>query len=128
MKANEATLNRPGGERVLDASYVISNIDDRIKQLKKEEAWDKSDRNAITLVKNDQMTIVLVCLHKGADIAENTVDGMITLEVIEGRVTVTTGTETLELCEHALITFRPNIGHSVHADKESAVLLTTCGV
>jgi quercetin dioxygenase-like cupin family protein len=127
MKANEATHNRPEGDRILDASYVVANIKERIHQLKDEEAWDKNDRNAITLVKNDQLTIVLVCLHKGAEIPDNTVNGIFTIEVIDGKIDITTGAEKFELGERELITLRPNIGHSVHAVKETALLLTNYG-
>ena len=38
-KRNEATLNRPEGDRVLDAPYVFINIPEFIRQLKSEEAW-----------------------------------------------------------------------------------------
>jgi len=37
-KRNEATLNRPEGDRVLDAPYVFVNIPEFIRQLKSEEA------------------------------------------------------------------------------------------
>lgn len=124
MKANEATRNRPEGSRVLDASYVIADIKERIGQLKDEEAWDKSDRNGITLVKNDRLTIVLTCLHKGAVIENNSVDGMITIQVIEGRLEMTTDADNFELKEKELITLQPNITHSLKAAKETAFLLT----
>lgn len=124
MKANEATRNRPEGDRVLDASYVIANIEERIDQLKGEEAWDKNDRNGITLVKNDRLTIVLTCLHKGVSIENNSVDGMVTIQVIRGKLEMTTGVDNFELNEKELITLQPNITHSLKAVKETTFLLT----
>jgi quercetin dioxygenase-like cupin family protein len=124
MKANEATRNRPEGDRVLDASYVIANIEERIDQLKDEEAWDKNDRNGITLVKNDRLTIVLTCLQKGAAIERNSIDGMITIQVIDGRLEITTDADNFELKEKEIITLQPNITHSLKAVKETAFLLT----
>ena len=73
LKRNEATLNRPEGDRVLDAPYVFMDLDDFVKQLKDEKAWDKNDRNGITIFKTDNLTTVLTCLHKGAEIKDNTV-------------------------------------------------------
>lgn len=124
MKANEATRNRPEGDRVLDASYVIASIEERIDQLKDEEAWDKNDRNGITLVKNDRLTIVLTCLQKGAVIDRNSVDGIITIQVIGGRLEIATDADKFELNEKELITLQPNITHSLTAVKETSILLT----
>ena len=36
-KRNEATLNRPEGDRVLDAPYVFVSLPEFIRQLKSEE-------------------------------------------------------------------------------------------
>ncbi|MBV9988614.1 MAG: hypothetical protein JO301_13120 [Chitinophagaceae bacterium] len=124
MKANDATLNRPEGDRVLDAPYVIANIEERIDQLKDEDAWDKNDRNGITLVKNEKMTIVLTCLHKKAEIRDNQLDGILTIEVLDGRVRVRTDVDSFELEKRSLVTFRANICHSILAEKESVILLT----
>ena len=40
-KRNEATLNRPEGDRVIDAPYVFMDLDQFILQLKNEESWTK---------------------------------------------------------------------------------------
>ena len=125
MKANDATLNRPEGSRVLDAPYVIANIDDRIDQLKDEKAWDKNDRNGITLVKNEHMTIVLTTLHEDAEIRDNQLEGMFTIEVLEGRIKVSTEIDSFDLEKRSLVSFRPNICHSIRADKRSVLLLTS---
>lgn len=124
MKNNEATHNRPSGDRILDAPYIVANIEERIEELKEEEAWDKNDRNAITLVKTEGLTIVLICLKKEAAINDNIVDGIVTVEVIEGKLNITTNVESFELCERGIITLRPNIPHSMYALKESVLLLS----
>ena len=124
MKTNEATQNRPTGDRILDAPYIVANIDERIEELKEEEAWERNDRNAITLVKTEGLTIVLICLRKEAAINDNIIDGIVTVEVIEGSVTVTTNAESFDLSERSIITLRPNIPHSMYARKESVLLLS----
>ena len=43
-KRNEATLNRPEGDRVLDAPYVFINIPEFIRQLKNERNEGKYHR------------------------------------------------------------------------------------
>lgn len=125
MKSNEATHNRPQGDRVLDAPYVLADLDERIDQLKREDAWKKGDRNGITLVKNEKMTIVLTCLRKDAKIRDSQLDGILTIEVLEGRITLTTEADRLEIKERGLITLRANISHSIQAEKKTTLLLTS---
>lgn len=125
MKSNEATHNRPQGDRVLDAPYVMADLDERIDQLKSEDAWKNGDRNGITLVKNEKMTIVLTCLRKDAKIRDSQLDGILTIEVLEGKITLTTDADRLEIKERGLITLRANISHSIVADKKSTLLLTS---
>jgi len=124
MKSNEATRNRPEGDRVLDAPCVISDIDERIDQLKDEKAWDKNDRNGITLVKNDKITVVLTSLHSDAEISNNVVDGILTIQVIEGKIAVTTEVDSFEVKERGLVTLRENVAHSILALKTSVLLIT----
>jgi quercetin dioxygenase-like cupin family protein len=125
MKMNEATLNRPEGDRVIDAPYVLADLAERTSQLKDEKAWEESDRNAITLVKSDKHTIVLVCLREGAAIMDNSVDGILTVQVIKGAVEVTTDTETFSLGKKTLVSFRRHIVHSIKAETKAVLLLTT---
>lgn len=51
IKKNDATPQRPEGNRVLDAPQVEMNLPDLIARLKSETTWVDSDRNAITLFK-----------------------------------------------------------------------------
>jgi len=125
IKRNESTLNRPEGDRVLDAPYVFMDINDFIKQLKDEEAWEKNDRNGITIFKTDNLTTVLTCLHKDASIKDNTVDGLFQVQILDGKVRITTDDGDTEMKEGEMITFHPNVRHSIEALKKSTLLLPT---
>jgi quercetin dioxygenase-like cupin family protein len=125
IKRNEATLNRPEGDRVLDAPYVFMNLDKFIKQIKDEEAWEKSDRNSITIFKTDEVTTVLTCLHKGAAIKDNTIDGLFQVLVLDGKVRITTQDGDAEIRENEMVTFHPNVYHNIEAVKKSTLLLQT---
>ncbi len=85
-KYNESTINRPEGDRPVDAPVVLVNIPDLIRQLKKEKAWDKNDRNAITVFKNDKMRLVLVALHKKAEMTTAHPENIFSLQMIDGKV------------------------------------------
>src|SRR5687768_15548241 len=99
LKRNEATFNTPEGDRVLDASYVFVDLPDFLRQLKDEKAWDKNDRNGITVYKTDRLTIVLTVMHAGASIPDNKVDGLFTLQGIEGSIRISTVDGDVELLQ-----------------------------
>src|SRR5215467_12850390 len=108
IKRNDATLNRPAGDRVLDAPFVYIDTEEFITQVKSEEAWEKNDRNAITVFKTDNLTTVLSCLHKDAVIKDNTVDGIFQVQVLDGKIRVTTDAGDTEMKEGEMMVFHPN--------------------
>jgi quercetin dioxygenase-like cupin family protein len=125
MKRNDATLNRPGGDRVIDAPYVFMDLDQFIKQIKSEETWDKNDRNGITIFKTENLTTVLTCLHKDAVIKDNSVEGLFQVQVLSGRLRVTTNDGDIDMEEGEMIVFHPGVRHTIEALKKSSVLLQT---
>jgi quercetin dioxygenase-like cupin family protein len=123
-KRNEATRNRPEGDRVLDALYVMVDIPDFLRQLKEEKAWEKNDRNGITVFKTTFMTMVLTVMHDKAVIKDNKVDGLLTIQVIEGSLRITTLDGDFELKEKQLVSIHANETHTIESLGESAFLLT----
>ena len=99
LKRNESTFNRPEGDRVLDAPYVFFDIEEYAKQLKEEKAWHKNDRNAITVFKTDPVTMVVVGLKAGAVQKDNLVEGILSIQVIEGKIRIETPDGDIELKE-----------------------------
>jgi len=125
LKRNDATLNRPEGDRVIDAPYVFMDLGQFIKQIKTEETWNKNDRNGITIFKTENFTTVLTCLHKDASIKDNTVDGIFQVQVLSGRIRVTTNDGDVDMEEGQMIVFHPGIRHTIEALKKSSLLLQT---
>lgn len=54
-KFNNATTQRPEGERTIDAALVTIDMNSFIELIKKEKVWEESDRNAITVFKTNSM-------------------------------------------------------------------------
>ncbi len=125
IKRNEATFNRPEGDRVLDAPYVFVDIPAFIDQLKSEKAWEKSDRNGITVYKSESLTIVVSALQASASLPDNDVDESLTIQVLHGNVRVTTPDGDIDMKERHMITFHPGIVHSVQAITHAILLITT---
>ncbi|HEY5370838.1 MAG TPA: cupin domain-containing protein [Hanamia sp.] len=123
-KYNESTESRPEGGRIVDAPLVNMDIHDFIKQIKSEPAWEKNDRNAITLYKTAGMRIVLIALHEDALIAKHTANGVISVQVLEGEILFSAVDQSVVLKKGQMITLHKGEPHSVAAIKESVFLLT----
>jgi quercetin dioxygenase-like cupin family protein len=123
-KSNKATELRPEGDRLLDAQLVKIDLNSFRKQIKEEQAWKDGDRNAITIYKSDGMRLVLIALHTGAELKTHTAPGIISVQVLEGKITFGTEEETIKLTEGQVVTLHKEVPHSVFADMESTFLLT----
>jgi len=125
IKRNEATLNRPDGDRVLDGTYVFIDIPSYIRQIKEEKAWEKSDRNGITVFKSDNITTVITVLQKGSAMRDSQTDEFLSVQVLDGNVRFSTPEGDIDAVKNQLITFHPQVKHSIEALSESIILLTT---
>ncbi|HEX5024561.1 MAG TPA: cupin domain-containing protein [Agriterribacter sp.] len=123
-KSNEATPLRPKGDRLLNADIVEMDLNFFIEQLRNESTWKESDRNSITIFKNDRMRIVLLGLHKGTELTRHTANGIISVQVLEGKINFTAESEATTLQKGQMIVLREKIPHSVKALEESFFLLT----
>lgn len=127
IRKNNATHNRPEGDRILDAPLVRMNFAESINQLKSEAAWHNSDRNALTLLHNDQLRIVLIALKQHAEMSPYTIEGTSFLQVIEGRIWVETLERSLSLDAGEGLAFAPGLPRSSFAEEEAVLLLTLVG-
>jgi len=124
-KFNEATINRPEGSRILDAPFVFMDLAKYSHQLKHEEAWQKNDRNSITIFKTREFTMVLCWLREEALIMDNLVGGHVTIQVIEGTIDFSVETSTTEMTQKQMITIHPGIMHTIRAVSNSLILIVT---
>ncbi|HEY4936089.1 MAG TPA: cupin domain-containing protein [Puia sp.] len=123
-KFNDSTEQRPDGERSIDANLVTINLPLFIEQIKQESTWTESDRNAITVFKTDGLRIVLIALHEGAEMVKHIAKGLISVQVLEGRLQFNTDHQSVELNCGQMLALHERIPHSVLAKKETVFLLT----
>lgn len=123
-KHNAATPLRPEGNRLLDAPMVVMDLHAFRQQIKREQAWRISDRNAITVFKSAGLRVLLVALHAGAEMKTHTSAGTITLQVLEGHISFQTDPQGAELTQGQLLALHGTIPHRVLAREESVFLLT----
>ncbi|MCD6063957.1 MAG: hypothetical protein K0R82_1868 [Flavipsychrobacter sp.] len=126
IKHNDSTINRPWGERPIDAPVVPVDLHAFTEQLMLEEAWQKNERNSITVFKTDQLTVVLMALHAGTETTPATVDGtgVMNLQVLDGSIRFSAGSDVLELTRGQMVMLHEHIPFTINANQESVCLLT----
>lgn len=127
-KSNKATAQRPEGNRIVDATLVTMDLNHFIQQLRDESTWKDSDRNSITIFKSDNMRVVLMGLHESAELKTHTANGIISLQVLQGKITFTAGEQTVELQKGEMLALHKKVPHSLIALKETFCLLTVAMV
>jgi quercetin dioxygenase-like cupin family protein len=127
-KSNEATPQRPEGDRVLDALLVTMNLNNLMEQTRSEPSWKDSDRNSITIYKSENMRIVLIGLHENAELKTHAANGIISVQVLEGHIKFTIEQQVAELKKGQMLALSKQIPHSVLALKETFFLLTMATV
>ena len=95
-----------------------------MEQIKQESTWKDSDRNAMTVFKTNGMRIVLIALHEGAEMVKHTANGLINVQVLEGKLQFDTDHQSVELRNGQMLALHERIPHGVLAIKETIFLLT----
>ena len=106
----------------LAADSLAFSLADEIETL--EASTEAGGRNAITLLKENGTSVVLIAMDKGNRIAEHKAPGVVTIHVLKGHIEITGDDRTIAGRPGTLLAFRPAIVHSLHASEASAVLLT----
>lgn len=75
------------------------------------------------IVKSDRFEAVRLVLPAGTDIPVHKVEGYITLQCLEGRVTIDTD-KAIELAQGQWLYLDRGVPHALHALEDSSVLLT----
>lgn len=123
-KHNDSTSQRPEGDRMIDSQLVSIDLPFFMEQVKEEKSWKDGKRNAITVFKTNGLRIVLIALHQGAEMARHIADGVISVQVLEGRIQFNTDQQSIELSKGQMVALHERIPHSVKALQESIFLLT----
>ncbi len=124
-KFNESTINRPDGDRLLDAPFVIADLGAYIHQITTEDAWFKNDRNAITLFKSNHISVVLVALRETAEMKPPSPSaGVAVLQVMSGELSIEIEGQTFTAGRQQLVSFHEQQQYNIAATEESIFLLT----
>jgi len=103
-------------------------LDQVINWLQDEAEYNHKGHNALTLVKNPVLRLVMIVMQKGSRLHEHHAPGPITLTVLRGKLRFTLEPEGLnervELEREQFLVLEEPRQHEVIALEESAILLT----
>lgn len=119
-----ATVSRPEGGRALNKEMLTFDTEALINQIKSEEAWKRSERNSLTIFKNETLCMVIVGLKPDAAMKKHSAAGAITVQVLHGKIIFETENQKSELSRGMMIALPAGIPHQVYAAHESFFLLT----
>lgn len=96
---------------------------EELEQLRSEPEWNSGD-NARTLVKYDDLRVVLVALKRYAQLPTHQARGRISIQTVAGHVAVPAEGRNFDLPAGRFLALDQGLPHDVEALKDSAVLLT----
>lgn len=105
------------------APYMEFDLLAEVHRLKAEATWS-TGQNARTLIKYDDLRVVLTALQSGARMPEHQTDGRLSVQVLSGHIQVRASGRTFNLRAGGLLALDHGIRHDVTAVEESAFLLT----
>ena len=104
--------------------YLLIDLSAEVNALHHGHEW-AAGRAAKTLVKYDDLRVVLTALAAGRRIAEHRTEGRISIQGVAGRIRVHAEAKTFELGPGTLLALDGGVTHDVEAlDQDSAFLLT----
>jgi len=121
-EAHEPAYVREHGPLETPVRHV--RLSDELASLKREPAWERGERVAKTLVKEQGLNAVLTAIRAGTALHEHRTEGPVTIHCIAGRIDLTVPDGTVELVAGDLVALDGGVRHSVHANEESAILVT----
>src|SRR5215469_2003511 len=84
-----------------------------------------ADREAVSLVKDYGLNVMLMVLRRGARLHEHHTKGPVTVHVLSGCVSLVASGTPHQIASGAMIALDREVAHSVEALQDSALLLTT---
>lgn len=123
VQAHDTRLRLHPDERALSDSQII-DVGDALRCLRDEARPAERGHRQITLFKQDPVTMVLMSFEADGALPDHAADGVVTIQVIEGALTVRVDGVDHALDRGHVLVLKPGLTHSVEAMMPSAMLLT----
>lgn len=107
----------------LAAPFLEFDLTRELDLLRRESEFSNG-QNARTLVKHEDLRIVLIALRAGARIPEHATNGRVSIHALEGEILVRAEGKTFRLPRGGILALDRAVPHDVEAVDEAAFLLT----
>ena len=120
---NDEHAHRRRHSQPLAAPYLEFDLVREIEHLHSEPEW-KTGRNARTIVKYDNLRVVLTALKAHVRIPDHRAEGRISIQTLRGQILVRAEGRTFDLPAGTLLALDQELRHDVEALEDSVFLLT----
>jgi len=97
-----------------------------LRKLRGEASPERAGHKQITLDQYGPVTVVLFAFDEGGSLKDHKAAGVVTIQALEGEVTVRTDAQEYKLGPKMMVMLSPNVRHSLDANTACAILLTVC--
>jgi quercetin dioxygenase-like cupin family protein len=111
-------------EAYLAESCRCFALGEEFDSLRRDIGWRRHGHSARTLVKHDDLRLVLIALAPGARMGEHTADAQASILTVAGSVRVWIGQRVIALPTGGLLALDRGVTHDIEALEESSILLT----
>lgn len=84
-------------------------------------------RQTENLAREGGVSVMMMAMEAGNSLKEHAADGVVTVQLLSGRVSLSANNETFELVPGHTLVFRSGVRHDVTAKDQSVILLTITG-
>lgn len=123
-----ASRPRPDFDRPLEATMIGFDLASFAERIQNEEDWKTSSHNAITLIKNPGMRVVLIAINKGRIVKMHLPEGQMSVHLIEGKLEFNTGIKSVVLTKGQLLALHEDTRYTLVAERVTTFLLTMTNV
>jgi len=109
--------------RPLTGPNLSFDLDEQVRELRQDEAYQRSGRVGRTLAKQGALRLTLVVLRAGVEVGTHHAESPMTLQPLEGRLRYRVGEEEFEIGQGELLYFGPGHAQDIRALEDTALLL-----
>jgi quercetin dioxygenase-like cupin family protein len=115
-------LREPPAQR-FDAPSLTFSVKRTLEELRAEGGSEIHGHRQKTLYKHAGRTIAIFAMAPGGELAEHSADGTVSIEPVEGELTVSVDGKEQTLGPGDLVVMQPRTQHAVRSSGQSAFLL-----
>jgi len=116
MKDNVSTLSEESPTALFDVLALLESVG-------QEEQSQKGKDRTVVLIKTGNLRVVFRSLSEGSSLPTHKADGPITVQVLDGHIEFTVGSQTTPVLKGHVLALRSGVPHSLRALKKSSILI-----